>query len=176
MTARTRNGIMRGSFFPTMKISIGSDHAGFELKELLAKHLRDGGYEISDKGAHSLDSVDYPDYAQDVANEVASGKADFGVLVCGTGIGMTIAANKVRGIRAANCTSDDYARLAREHNDANVACFGARFTSAENATKWLDTFLTTPFAAGRHTRRRDKLDCMKTPPEADKKEGGCFCK
>ena len=159
-----------------MKISIGSDHAGFELKETLAEHLRARGNEVIDRGTHSNESVDYPDYAQDVARDVASGEAKFGVLVCGTGIGMTIVANKVRGIRAANCTSEDYARLAREHNDANVACFGARFTSAEDAQKWLDVFLSTPFAAGRHTRRRVKIELMEMPPEeSDEEENSGAC-
>jgi len=159
-----------------MKISIGSDHAGFELKEALANHLRARGDEVFDRGTHSTESVDYPDYAKSVARDIATGTAEFGVLVCGTGIGMTIVANKIRGVRAANCSCEDYARLSREHNDANVACFGARFTSTEDATKWLDTFLSTPFAAGRHTRRRAQivqLDAQRG--KADEAEKGGFC-
>jgi len=159
-----------------MIISIGSDHAGFELKEALANHLRARGDEVFDHGTHSNESVDYPDYAQCVARDVATGTAKFGVLVCGTGIGMTIVANKVRGVRAANCSCEDYARLSREHNDANVACFGARFTTTEDATKWLDTFLSTPFAGGRHARRRILIELMeKKRGKEDETERDDYC-
>ncbi|MGH9601510.1 MAG: ribose 5-phosphate isomerase B, partial [Terriglobales bacterium] len=110
-----------------MKVSIGADHAGFELKEKIRKLLGDQGIEVVDEGTHSADSVDYPDYARKVAESVARKQAQRGILVCGSGIGMAMAANKVHGIRAAHVTSEQEARMSREHNDANVLTLGARF-------------------------------------------------
>lgn len=141
-----------------MKIAIGSDHAGFRLKEELRSHLQSAGHTVIDVGTASEESVDYPDYGLAVGRAVASGQAGRGVAVCGTGIGIAIAANKVPGIRA-GAPGDLYAtRLMREHNDANVIAFGARLTAAPLAIAMLDLFLETGFAGGRHARRVDKLD------------------
>ena len=140
-----------------MKIALGADHAGFELKEKIKQRLVAEGMEVEDRGTVSTDSVDYPDFARAVAEEVAQKKADFGVLVCGSGIGMAIAANKVVGVRAANVTSEQEAQLGREHNDANVIAVGARLLSAPAAVAIVERFLRTPFAGGRHQRRVDKI-------------------
>jgi ribose 5-phosphate isomerase B len=141
-----------------MNIAIGSDHAGFRLKEELRRHLESAGHIVIDLGTASEESVDYPDYGLAVGRAVASGQAGRGVAVCGTGIGIAIAANKVPGIRAGT-PGDLYAtRLMREHNDANVIAFGARLTAAPLAIAMLDLFLETGFAGGRHARRVDKLD------------------
>ena len=140
-----------------MKIVLGADHAGFELKEKIRERLLSDGMEVEDRGTVSTDSVDYPDFARAVAEEVAHKKADFGVLVCGSGIGMAIAANKVAGVRAANVTSEQEAQLSREHNDANVTAVGARLLSAPAAVAIVERFLRTPFAGGRHQRRVDKI-------------------
>ena len=140
-----------------MKIALGSDHAGFELKERIKQKLQAQGIAIDDHGTRSADSCDYPDYAQVVANEVAAHGADFGILVCGTGIGMSMAANKVPGIRAARVVSESDAELARAHNDANVLTLGARVTGDEEAFMIIDKWLATPFAGGRHGRRVDKI-------------------
>lgn len=143
-----------------MVVSIGADHGGFIQKESLAEHLCARGYEVIDRGTDSEDSVDYPDFAQIVAEDVAAGRASFGVLVCGTGIGMAIAANKLDGIRAANVTSADFARLAREHNDANVVTLSGRFVPVETNIDIVDTFLSTPFAGDRHARRVGKISAL----------------
>ena len=140
-----------------MKIYIGSDHAGFEMKEFLKQALTPLGYTMEDKGTFSLDSVDYPDFARLVAHEVAQHRAEYGVLVCGSGIGMAITANKVAGIRAANVSDEQDARLSREHNDANVLAIGARIIGDEKAIKIIDIFLNTEFAGGRHERRVEKI-------------------
>ncbi len=141
-----------------MNIAIGSDHAGFRLKEELRRHLESAGHTVIDLGTASEESVDYPDYGLAVGRAVASGQAGRGVAVCGTGIGIAIAANKVPGVRAGT-PGDLYAtRLMREHNDANVIAFGARLTAAPLAIAMLDLFLETGFAGGRHARRVDKLD------------------
>jgi ribose 5-phosphate isomerase B len=140
-----------------MKIAIGADHAGFALKEYLREKLAKEGHEVDDLGAHSDASVDYPDYASAVAHQVASGAADRGVLVCYTGVGMSIAANKVDGIRAALAVNPDEIALTRRHNNANVVTFGAKFTPPEDAARMLDVFLTTDFTGGRHARRVDKI-------------------
>lgn len=141
-----------------MKISIGSDHAGFELKEELVKFLRERGDEVVDHGAHSKDSVDYPLFAHAVANDVASGNADFGVLVCWTGVGISIAANKVAGVRAANCFNTEMAELSRRHNNANVIAFGQKFIPLSDAKAMLEIFLKTPFEGGRHARRVGEIE------------------
>ena len=148
-----------------MKIALGSDHAGFELKEKIKQKLQSQGLTIDDRGTHSADSCDYPDYAQAVADEVAAHGADFGILVCGTGIGMSMAANKVPGIRAARVVTESDAELSREHNDANVLTLGARFTSEDEVFKIIDKWLATPFAGGRHGRRVDKIMAIEREEE-----------
>jgi ribose 5-phosphate isomerase B len=140
-----------------MILAIGSDHAGLPLKRALLAALEGDGHTVLDAGAHDETSCDYPDFAREVAAKVASGEARFGVLVCGSGIGMAIAANRHPKIRAAVLHNGTEARLARAHNDANVACFGARLTGAEVALDALRMFLDTPFEGGRHQRRLDKL-------------------
>ncbi len=142
------------------KIAIGSDHAGFEAKEKAKSELAALGVEVLDKGSHSLDSVDYPDFGAAVARAVASGEVERGVLVCGSGIGISIAANKIPGARAALCWNEETARLAREHNDANVLCFGSRFIGPEQAARMVRIFLETDFAGGRHTQRVEKLSAL----------------
>ena len=143
-----------------MKVSIASDHAGFEEKELLKSYIEELGYEVVDEGPDSDDRVDYPDYAELVAKDVAGGKVDRGVLVCGTGIGMAVAANKVRGIRAANVTSPEFAALAREHNDANVVTVSGRFVTDEVNRAIVKTFLETEFGGGRHAGRVAKITAL----------------
>lgn len=140
-----------------MKIAIGADHAGFELKQKVKEHLLNQGYQIEDKGTGSNESVDYPDFARKVGEDVAQKRADLGVLVCGTGIGMSMAANKVPGIRAANVSNEFEAQMAREHNDANVLAIGARVLDAPMALKVVDRWLSTSFAGGRHQTRVDKI-------------------
>jgi ribose 5-phosphate isomerase B len=143
-----------------MRIAIASDHAGFEQKQELADFLRLEGHEAIDLGPHNADRVDYPDYAVAVARAVASGVAERGVLVCGTGIGMCIAANKIRGIRAANVTDPAFALLAREHNDANVITLSGRFTPLATNKEILINFIQTPFAGGRHAARVAKITAL----------------
>jgi ribose 5-phosphate isomerase B len=141
-----------------MRIAVGSDHAGYDLKAALAKHLADGGHEVVDLGTYSPDvSVDYPTFGEAVGQAVVSGQVGLGLCVCGTGIGISIAANKVPGIRAALVHDVTTAGLAREHNDANVICFGGRTTGIIVATEALDTFLGTAYAGGRHQRRIDEI-------------------
>jgi len=142
--------------------AIGADHAGFELKEALKQYLSERGFRLTDLGTHSVESADYPDYAQVVAARVADHKDRFGLLVCSTGIGMSIAANKVPGVRAACVTSQEGAALSRSHNDANVLCLGSKFTSPEEARRILDVFLDAQFEGGRHERRVRKVE----PPNA----------
>ena len=138
-------------------IALGADHAGWELKESLKAWLIDRGYHVVDFGTHSPDSVDYPDYAALVGEAVSAGKAERGVLVCGTGIGMAITANKVPGVRAAACGDLYAARMSREHNDANVLALGGRLTGADAAADILRMWLETDFAGGRHQRRLEKI-------------------
>ncbi len=141
-----------------MRVVIGSDHAGFEQKQRLLSHLEEVGHQVVDVGTRSAEeSVDYPDFALAAARIVAAGDADFGVLVCGTGIGMAIAANKVAGVRAANVIDPEFARLAREHNDANVVTVSARFVPVQVNEEILDAFLATPFGGGRHAGRVEKI-------------------
>lgn len=140
-----------------MKISIASDHAGFEQKQELAAYLVECGHEVIDRGPGDDSRVDYPDFAELVSRDVATGEAERGVLVCGTGIGMAIAANKVRGIRAANVTSAELAALSREHNDANVITVSGRFVSLDENKRILDAFTTTEFGGGRHAGRVEKI-------------------
>lgn len=145
-----------------MLIPIASDHAGLPLKLALKAALEAEGHTILDLGTHGPESVDYPDFAAKVADAIATGVAPFGILVCGSGIGMAIAANRHPGIRAAVLHDSTEARLTRAHNDANIACFGARTIGVETALDALRTFLATPFEGGRHQRRVDKL----SPPGA----------
>ena len=138
-------------------IAIAADHGGFDLKSLLVPELRDLGYEVLDLGTMSRDSVDYPDFAATLAGAIAEGRASRGVLVCGTGIGMSIAANRHRAIRAALVHDGTSARLARQHNDANVLVLGARMLGAEVAKDCVKTFFATEFEGGRHARRVAKM-------------------
>jgi RpiB/LacA/LacB family sugar-phosphate isomerase len=140
------------------RIVIGSDHAGFLLKETIRKYLLTAGYAVDDQGTSSEESVDYPDYGKAVGERVASKAADLGIAVCGSGIGISIAANKVPGIRAALAHDVMTARLAREHNDANVLALGGRIVSPEAALEMVRTFLTTAYLGGRHQRRLDKIN------------------
>ena len=141
-----------------MKIALGADHAGFELKQQIKQHLASQpGIEIDDRGTNSSESVDYPDFAKAVGDEVAARKADVGILVCGSGVGMAIAANKVPGIRAANVTTEYEAQYSREHNDANVLALGARILEPQKAFEIVDKWLHTVFLGGRHQRRVDKI-------------------
>ncbi|MCU1495486.1 MAG: rpiB [Acidimicrobiaceae bacterium] len=139
---------------------MGSDHAGLALKQLLVEQLEKGGHEVADLGTHDQTPVDYPDFGAAVGRAVAAGEAQLGVGVCGTGIGISIAANKVRGVRAAVVHDVSSARLARAHNDANVVCFGARLTGPVVATQALEAFLATGFEGGRHLRRIAKIDSL----------------
>ncbi len=140
-----------------MRIAIGSDHAGFDLKQHLIERLKAAGHELLDLGTGSTASVDYPDYGRAVGEAVAGGKATLGVAICGSGIGISIAANRVHGIRCARCTSEWDARFARLHNDANVVALGERCTGVGMAEAIVDTFIATAFEGGRHTRRVEKL-------------------
>ena len=140
-----------------MKIAIGSDHAGFELKQKIAARLKQQGHDVIDEGTLDTNSVDYPDYARKVGHDVAAGRAQYGVLVCGSGIGMAIAANKVPGVRAAQIGRVEEAQLSREHNNLNVLAIGARLTGEDDAYKIVDTFLKTGFSGGRHAQRVEKI-------------------
>jgi ribose 5-phosphate isomerase B len=142
------------------RIAIGCDHAGFELKTALLKYstLEGEPMEWTDVGTFTLERVDYPDYAVKVSREILAGKADWGVLICGTGVGICMAANRIKGIRAAVIFSDHIAELTRRHNNANVACFSGRIFTEAEAARWLGIFLKTPFDGGRHLRRVQKLD------------------
>ena len=140
-----------------MRIAIGCDHAGFRLKEQIRGYLQESKHAVTDFGTHSEESVDYPDFATQVAQAVAAGQHEFGILVCSTGIGMSIAANKVPGIRAGLCSTPDQGRLTREHNDANVLCLGQRDLATSTALEIVGAFLGTPFEGGRHERRVNKI-------------------
>lgn len=151
---------------PVVRIAIAADHAGFALKEVLKRVLTECVDQVEDLGTNSNASVDYPDFAAAVARRVTSGACDRGILVCGTGIGMSMAANKLPGVRAAVAWSEDTARLAREHNDANVLALGARVVAADEAARLVRVFLETPFAGGRHQRRVDKIEALACPQRA----------
>ena len=140
-----------------MRVAVGADHAGVTLKTRVTRLLDERHLDYRDFGASSEDSVDYPDYAASVAHSVASGEFDVGILICGSGVGMAIAANKVRGIRAAPVTTPEASRLARQHNDANVLALGARVLEPDQALAIVETFLATPFEGGRHQRRVNKI-------------------
>lgn len=136
-----------------MKIALGSDHGGYELKEIIKDHLEKKNYDVLDLGCNSNDSVDYPSYGKSVGIAVVEGKADYGIIICGTGIGISIAANKIKGVRAALCMNTTMAHLTREHNNANVLAFGARIVGDVLALEIVDTFLNSEFQGGRHARR-----------------------
>jgi ribose 5-phosphate isomerase B len=141
-------------------IAIGSDHGGFQLKQELIAHLEQQGIAYRDFGCYDENSVDYPDIAKEVGTAVANGSYDRGVLVCGTGIGISIAANKIKGVRAALCSDSFSAKFTRLHNDANIICFGGRVIGPGLACELLDVFLNTPFEGGRHARRVDKITAL----------------
>ena len=141
-------------------IAAGADHAGVRLKDVLVAHLRERGHDVVDCGTHGLDRVEYPDYGEAVARKVAAGEAEVGLCVCGTGIGIAMAANKVPGARAATVHDVTSARLTREHNNANVICLGERLIGPEAAREALEAFLGASFAEGRHVSRVDKIDAL----------------
>ncbi len=140
-----------------MKISIGADHKGYQLKAHLVKMLRDEGHEVLDVGTNSEESVDYPDYGLNVARAVAQGEADYGITVCWTGNGMNMATNKVHGIRAGMCLTEDMAKMTRAHNNANVCSLASRYVSPKDAEKIVHIFLSTAFEGGRHVPRIKKI-------------------
>ncbi len=140
-----------------MKIAFGCDHGGFPAKKELFDYFESKGYEVTDYGSFTESSVDYPDIAYPVCNDVKSGSSDFGVLICGTGIGMSIVANKFKGIRCAHVTDEFSAEMTRRHNNTNVIALGARITSVDNIIKFVDIFLNTPFDGGRHENRVNKI-------------------
>lgn len=144
-----------------MKLAIGNDHAAPQLKAAVKKHLESKGFEVIDVGCGDGERCDYPDKAVEVCKLVASGECDLGILICGTGLGMSYAANKIKGIRAACCSECFSARLSREHNDANVLCFGARVIGEGTALDLVDVFVGTPFSGDeRHKRRIDKINAL----------------
>jgi ribose 5-phosphate isomerase B len=140
-----------------MKISIGGDHAGFQYKKEIINYLRDNGHEVKDFGPNSEDSVDYPDFAHPVSKSVDDKTADRGILICGSGNGVAITANKYKGVRAALCWGKELAALSRQHNDANIICLPARFISLEEAKACVDAFISTAFEGGRHKTRVEKI-------------------
>jgi len=141
-----------------MRIAIGSDHAGLDLKNQIADHLKIQGFEVIDHGTFSNESVDYPDYAHAVSKAVVSKNAHFGILVCGSGIGVSIAANRHSGVRAALVTNTELSALSRQHNNANILCLGGRFTANHHAKMIVDTFLQTEFDGGKHQIRIEKIE------------------
>jgi ribose 5-phosphate isomerase B len=155
-----------------MKIAAGADHAGYEAKEHLKRWLIERGHEVDDLGTHGSASVDYPDFAGRVSRAVTSGQAELGLLICGSGIGMSIAANKVPGIRAAHCTESYQARVARQHNDANVLCLGARVSGFGVMEDTLASFLSHTFEGGRHAARVEKIHRLETI-DSETGRGGC---
>ena len=140
-------------------IPIGCDHAGFEMKQVIIQHLKEKGFEIDDKGCYSLESIDYPDFAHPVANLVESTPGMKGILLCGSGNGISMTANKHQGIRSAICWTPEIASLARQHNDANIVTLPARFISTETALEIIDVFFTTDFEGGRQLNRVNKIAC-----------------
>ncbi len=147
-----------------MLIAVGSDHAGFELKEAVKAHLMEHGHQVRDVGAFSTEATDYPLPAAEVSRAVATGQAQRGVLVCGSGVGMCMTANRFKSVRAVLAPTLDHARLGRQHNDANVLCLGSRLTPSDLAIQMLDAFLETPFEGGRHQRRVDEIDQVAGEP------------
>ena len=143
-----------------MKISIGNDHAGPEYKKAIVEMLKAKGHEVTNYGTDSADSVDYPDFGHPVATDVETGKAQLGIVICGSGNGINMTVNKHQGIRAALCWTKEIAALARQHNDANIISIPARYTSINQAVEMVETFLTTDFEGGRHQNRVDKIACQ----------------
>jgi len=143
-----------------MKISIGNDHAGPDYKKAIVAHLEAKGHTVINHGTDTFDSVDYPDFGHAVANDVENGTADFGIIICGSGNGIAITANKHQGVRAALCWINEIAALARQHNDANVMSIPARYTNIKQAVEMVETFLTTDFEGGRHATRVNKIACQ----------------
>ena len=141
-----------------MKVVIGCDHGGFELKEVLSAHLKDKGFDVVDVGTYDTNSVDYPDIAQKACEEVISGRCEWGVLICGTGIGISIAANRYHGIRAALLYDDFVAEMAKKHNNANVIVFGGRTMKTQDVIRRIDIFNQNEFEGGRHIRRIEKIE------------------
>lgn len=141
------------------KIAVGGDHAGYYYKEKIKAYLTEKGHEVEDFGPFSADSADYPDFVHPACSSIEAGKNDMGILICGSGQGVAITANKHQGIRAALCWDRDLARLSRQHNNANVICMAARFIGYELAESMVDAFLEEPFEGGRHKRRVDKISC-----------------
>jgi ribose 5-phosphate isomerase B len=158
-----RNGVEK------MKIALAADHAGFALKEKIREYLKSKGLEVEDRGPSNTEPVDYPDFAEKVAVQVAAKQADYGVLVCGTGIGMMIAANKVPGIRAAAANDTISARLAREHNNANILTMGGWMIDEAAMHQIVDTWLSTPFACGHHERRVEEIEAIDQRYHAEKR-------
>ena len=144
----------------TKTIAMAADHGGYELKNILKDYLAEKGYSIINLGTDTPDSVDYPDYAKKCCEEVTSGRADFGILVCGTGVGISIAANKIDGIRCGLCPSKEIAALVKQHNNANVIALGGRFTSPEDAKDIVDSYMAAQFEGGRHQTRIDKIHAL----------------
>lgn len=142
-----------------LRIALGADHAGFSYKKAIADRLALAGHHVTDFGTYGTESVDYPDFAHPVAGAVEAGEADFGILVCGSGNGVAMTANKHAGVRAGLAWNAEVAALVRQHNNANVLCLPARFTSVEQAQACVDVFLNTPFEGGRHQRRVEKMGC-----------------
>ena len=142
------------------KIALGADHAGFELKEQIAEYLKENGYEVKDFGTYSTDSIDYPDPAYSTAKSVSEHSSDEGILICGTGIGMSMVANKLPGVRAALCNSVETAQLSKKHNNANLLCLGARVEHTDSVERIVDEWLNTKFEQGRHERRVDKIHSL----------------
>ncbi len=140
-----------------MKIAIASDHAGFRYKNEISSFLKDKRYEVVDFGCSSNESCDYPDFGYEAALSVSNLECEMGILICGSGVGMSIIANKLPGVRAALCFNEDIAKLSREHNNANIICIAARFSKVEDVKKWVVLFLSTPFAEGRHRLRVEKI-------------------
>ncbi|MFY0482463.1 ribose 5-phosphate isomerase B [Flavobacterium sp. PLA-1-15] len=143
-----------------MRISIGNDHAGPEYKKAIVAFLEEKGHEIINHGTDTTDSVDYPDFAHPVAEDVENGEVNFGIIICGSGNGIAMSANKHQGIRAAVCWTKEISALARQHNNANIISIPARFTSIHQAVEMVDTFLTTEFEGGRHANRVNKIACQ----------------
>lgn len=143
-----------------MKIVLGADHGGFELKEVLKKHLEDKGYDLCDVGTYDTNSVDYPDIAKAACEKVTSGECDWGILVCGTGIGISIAANKVKGIRCALVNNEYSAEMTKRHNNANMIAFGGRVTGPDLAKNILDAYMSASFEGGRHENRVNKITAL----------------
>ena len=142
-----------------MKISIGNDHAGPDYKKAIVEMLEAKGHQVKNYGTDTIDSVDYPDFGHKVATDVSDGKADFGIIICGSGNGIAMSANKHAKVRAALCWTKEIAELARQHNDANIISIPARYTSIPQVLQMVDTFLNTQFEGGRHQTRDDKISC-----------------